>query len=176
MISEKYIEGLLNSYIKSSEGQKVVKQYRKDVFDGKIHAEDSGILSKEEMIAMGKKMVDILYSEISGAIPSFSKDAIILSEPKPSADGEYKISINIQPDALHRDSLWQDGYPNGVDDIVLLFTTGYQARGYVYGEWHGVPYRSKISRESNNFLMRAVDSFNSAATGKSKAELGDKYK
>lgn len=176
MISEGYINKLLSSYIKTPAGQALVKHYRQDVFNGKISSAGTNILSAREMNDLGNKLKDILYAEISGVIPSFAKEGINVSFPKETTDGEYEILVTLTPDSIQRNSLWKEGYPDGVDDIVLLFTTGYKARKSLRGEWHGKSIYSKNFRLPDGFLQRAIDAFNASIANDAEAELGTKYR
>lgn len=167
---------MCENYIKTPEGQKLVAHRKDDIISGKASAVGSGIVTLETMKLMGQKMKDILYGEIVNVIPSFDIGAIEISEPQKQSDGNYGISITIASNALHRDSLWQDGYPNGVDNIVLLFEKGWSASNSVYGKWHGKNISSRVYNPPNDFMQRAVDAFNSYAVKGAKAELGDTYK
>jgi len=167
---------MCENYIKTPSGQRLVAQRKDDIINGKASAVGSGIVTLETMKLMGQKMKDILYGEIVNVIPSFDFGAIEVSEPQKQADGNYGISISISSNALHRDSLWQEGYPNGVDNIVPLFEKGWSANNSVYGEWHGKNIKSRVFSPPNNFMQQAVDVFNSYAVKGAKAELGDAYK
>jgi len=176
-LSANSINQMLEKYIKSSAGKQAVKQYKKDVFNGKKGTgTSSGIQSRNSMIQMGEKMKDILWVQIANAIPSFSRDGIILSEPEETATGDYKISVSFSEEAIHRESLYQAGYPNGVDNIVMLFTKGYTAGNQVWGSWHGNTIGSLTHRESNDFLAQAVEVFNNYSPVGVKAELDEIYK
>jgi len=82
---------------------------------------------------------------------------------------------------LHRESLRPDLYPDGLDNIVLLFAHGYNARNPVMGQWknsRSYPHiiLSLQRREPNNFLQEAVEEFNSKGSSIAKAVLEDTYK
>ena len=177
-LSANSINQMLEKYIKSSAGKQAVKQYKKDVFNGKKGTgTSSGIQSRNSMIQMGEKMKDILWVQIANAIPSFSRDGIILSEPEETATGDYKISVSFDEEAIHRESLYPIKYPEGVDNIVMLFTKGYDhVSGRTYGQWNGYTTWNKTSRESNDFLAQAVEVFNNYSPIGVKAELDETYK
>lgn len=93
-------------------------------------------------------------------------------------DGSFQFLLGWNPYAVHRDSLYDEEYPDGIEDIVGLFTTGYQAKNQVYGWWdhHYYAYadsysgrsagfdtmwtRSRQVRSGDPFLQTAIDKFN----------------
>ena len=93
-------------------------------------------------------------------------------------DGSFQFLLGWNPYAVHRDSLYDEEYPDGIEDIVGLFTTGYQAKNQVYGWWdhHYYAYASSYSgrsagfdtmwtrsrqvRSGDPFLQTAIDKFN----------------
>lgn len=96
-------------------------------------------------------------------------------------DGKYRFELAWKPGAVHRDSLYEDEYPDGIEDIVALFHKGYVSRDYVYGYWDRhrpimaydsrndntgggdfVWMRSRISRLADPFLVDAIAAFNAA--------------
>ena len=93
-------------------------------------------------------------------------------------DGNFEFLLGWLPGSVHRDSLFDEEYPDGIEDIVGLFTTGYQAKNQVYGWWdhHYYAYASSYSgrsagfdtmwtrsrqvRSGDPFLQTAIDKFN----------------
>lgn len=84
-----------------------------------------------------------------------------------SDDGKFQFELCWNPAAVQRPSLYQKRYPNGIEDIVGLFHSGYSANNYAYGRWasrvmHGETrvYRSRVYRDPDPFLTDAIAQFN----------------
>lgn len=89
-------------------------------------------------------------------------------------NGNQIITFDFDKRQLHRSSLYEEEYENGIDDIVALFSKGYKARNYVYGWWDGHGgygdlgrnlewsswIRSRIQRSPDPFILMAVAKFN----------------
>ena len=108
-------------------------------------------------------MKRMLYTQVSEVIPSVSLDDIVVSEPIQMSDGMWKIYVGFNEEAMHRDSLWQNEYPEGVNNIAVLFSNGYKASNNVYGMWHGNTTVSRLQRSPNDFMGKAVAEFNMGA-------------
>lgn len=189
MISEEYIMQLVDQYAKSPAGKKQIKkQYGVD-YIGLAKPTRITSASKNEMIKYGEAMKKILYEHIQPLIKSITLDDIIVGSPTQSLTGEWNITISFREGSLVRDSLSLDdsdgnGHPRErtLNNIVLLFAKGYHASRYVYGWWvtkygnHG-SVRSRKDRPGNDFLILAVNEFNSLY-GKNigRAELLGDYK
>lgn len=86
--------------------------------------------------------------------------------------GDYVAEIRWNPKAIHRESLYDadDGYPDGVENIVALFSTGVQPiRHDVFGDhmWGNYWHESSRyfipqgwSRAADPFLKNAIDAYN----------------
>lgn len=172
MISESYIMKLVGNWAKTPEGKAEIKRVT-----GKEYDEKFGVGKAREY---GRKMQRILFEKINPIIKSIQLADIIVGEPVVGEDGQMQLTVSFRDGSLHRESLSPDKYPEGLNNIVLLFSKGYTARGRVHGVWHkqsgDVETWSRKSREPNDFLYRAVAEFNNVAKGKAIAELEDKYK
>ena len=170
---------LVEQYANSSQGKaEIQKKYG-------VHYRDK--VSKSELIAYGNQMKQILFEHVNKIIKSIKLDDIVVEEPIIDKDGGATLKISFREGSLYRDSLYVDGYPDGLENIVLLFARGYHASDYVYGwwnlpnqTWYGgsgfVNVRSRKDREPNNFLHEAVAEFNKQTNGFAIAKLEDKYK
>ena len=171
MSLEDEINQMLEDYINSPAGKKAIKQY----LASKPDDDKSDI---KEMKKIGEDMKDILYEQISQVIKSFKKTDIIVGTPVWNGNA-YELPIQFNEEALHRDSLNPEEYPEGVSDIVRLFVYGYTAKGSVRGVWkgHGDEEIWSVShREPNDFMDSAVKVFNLKYKNTAKAVLDDKYK
>lgn len=167
MISEKYIMEQLARFIKTKEGKKIVK-------------EKTGKQNTLFLESYGVKMKDILYNHIRPIISSFEKDDIIISEIKTDKNGVQSLKIAFDEEALKRKSLIPEVY-SGIENIVLLFSKGYEANTSVQGTWertNGQTFDnvwSRKERPANDFLQRAVQEFNNETKGKVIASLEGEY-
>jgi len=165
---------LVREYAKSPEGKQAIKEKYGVDYDEKF--------TKARMRSCGNKMKKILYKHIHAEIKSVSLDDIIVNEPSQGEDGLFEIKLSFREGSLHRDSLYPDAYPEGLSNIVLLFTKGYNASRSVHGDWtyNGKTVASDIwgkrRRVKSTFLDDAVAEFNSTANGVATASLDGIYK
>lgn len=129
-------------------------------------------------LADAKGFVEQAKAAIIASLPQGLKDSnyhtfttadLITDYTGMSDDGKFQFELSWNPAAVHRPSLYQKGYPDGVEDIVGLFYSGYSANNYVYGPWasrvmHGESrvYRSRVFRDPDMFLTDAISRFNVA--------------
>lgn len=78
-----------------------------------------------------EKFVEVLTSTVQGNVggkllTDRQAEAILsdisISEPTEVGDGLYKVTISFGKG--HSESLYPEGYPNGIDDLVMLFDRG----------------------------------------------------
>jgi len=174
MISEEKIMELVKKYASSKKGKEAIKKkYGVDYVD-----------DPKELMVYGEQMRNIVFQHISPIIRSITISDIVVGQPVLNESGQYELKLSFKEGALHRDSLYEEGYPEGLNNIVLLFAHGYHASSYVYGAWASSSkdstkrIRSRISREPNNFLQAAVAEFNSSPSikGVAVATLENEYK
>ena len=178
MLSEEYILTLIEKYSKTAVGKAEIAKRKKGKFDARVATEGAKKQSLKQMSQIGNDMRDILFRKISKVIKSFKIEDIIVGAPEPQED-KYSISISFNEDALRRESLDPDRYPEGVSNIVKLFINGYDARGAVYGVWKGhgdEEIWSLRHRDPNDFMEKAVEEFNSKYTDVARAETTNEYK
>lgn len=169
MISEKYIMNLVREYAKTPKGKAEIKRkYGVDYMGDEI--------DRNELIKYGERMKEILFTHVNRLIRSIRIDDIVVDPPVIDTKGRYTMNIRFKDGVLHRESLYSEGYPDGLGNVVLLFARGYHARDYVYGSGESNSMRSKKDRAPNNFLYDAVSDFNTMAKGIAVAQLSDKYK
>lgn len=178
MLSEEYILTLIEKYSQTAAGKAEIAKRKKGKFDARVATEGAKKQSLKQMSQIGNDMRDILFRKISKIIKSFKIEDIIVGAPEPQGD-KYSISISFNEDALRRESLDPDRYPDGVSNIVKLFINGYDARGAVYGVWKGhgdEEIWSLRHRDPNDFMEKAVEEFNSKYTDVAHAETTNEYK
>ena len=179
LLSKKDILALIDEYSKTPEGAKEIKKRTKGEFiaqeagDAHIRAVDD-----QEIDSICRNMKAILFKHISRLIKSFRQEDIIIFPPEVK-NGMCEVKIGFNEEALHRKSLNPERYPEGLNDVVKLFVTGYRAKGTVKGIWvgHGdEEIWSRRSRDANDFMSLAVREFNSKYGQVATAELGEEYK
>lgn len=181
MLTLSYIQNLIKEYAKSPEGKAEIKRQT-----GIIYTDKKNISA--ELTQYGEQMKEILYNHVHALIRSITPEDIIVEKPYRDADGLWRLKLSFREGSLHRESLDDNDYPEGLSNIVLLFAKGYHARDYVYGLWnttgsknsHWIYWhdiRSRKDRSGNDFLIQAVNEFNSLI-GKdmANAELLGAYK
>lgn len=120
-----------------------------------------------------KEFIDVMKNRIashaghgegmaaSGGLGSTAVSAvsnISSSDVKIVSDGhEFEVGIGFDGD-LSRPSLQPDRY-GGVYNIATLLNEGYNANGYVSGEWHGNWIRSLKDRQGAEFIDEAKSEF-----------------
>lgn len=173
MISEKYIMQRIKEYANTDAGKKAIKK--------RYGVEYSEKIDLEPYRKYGRQMKSILFMHVNALIRSITEEDIIVAEPKTDAKGFISVTVSFREGSLQRDSLYKKGYPEGIENIILLFAHGYHAKDYAYGVWKyggyssGHSIRSRKDREPNNFLQDAVEEFNMMAKGKAIAFLDNKY-
>ena len=132
-------------------------------------------------------LIDIVWTHIKyDTITTTGKGLYYFSRSSISFEMAYNPKtgldayVGFYTNDVKRPSLYPQRYPNGVKNIIKLFTTGYQAKKHVYGNWnssHGVynNVRSTLRREPNPFLEDAVKEFNRDYAGRAKARLLTEY-
>lgn len=174
MLTEKYIQTLIDEYAKTPYGRSEIKKvYGVDYTGNKVCPVD--------LTSMANEMKTILFKYISDAINSstFNLSDIKIGKTKKSSKmWEWEITISIDEEALKRESLYPEKYPDGLGDLVLLYSRGYDARDYVHGynRKKGRYMWSIRHRPANTFLEKAIQEFNNKYnTGATEAELKAPY-
>lgn len=151
------------------------------------------ITTEKDMTKAAETLIEALRSVAS----SYDLPESVLSHfdslrySQPVVSGDYaKVDIRFDDD-LHRNSLYPEKYPEGVDNIIALFNNGYKADNYVYGVWQnhsataggrsdkeGAYIRSRLSRGGLSFMQRAVEDFNQSYGAKYNvtAVLNDRFR
>ena len=158
MLTEKYVQSLIDQYAKSPAGRAAIKKaYGVDYTGDKTCPVD--------LTSMANEMREILFKYINATIKSstFSINDIKIGKTKKSSRAwEWEITISIDKEAVRRESLYPQGYTEGLNDLILLYSTGYNARDYVHGynKKKGRYMWSIPHRPQNDFLEKAVEEFN----------------
>nr|DAH36756.1 MAG TPA: hypothetical protein [Caudoviricetes sp.] len=130
--------------------------------------------ARDEIVA---SLPDVLKNSPYHAITS---DDLFVYPGEVTDDGKFRFNLAWNPYAVHRNSLYVEGYPDGIADIVALFHTGYTTKNYAYGYWdnhqafawdpRNAPdatgdfmwTRSLRNRPASSFLTDAIATFNAA--------------
>lgn len=79
------------------------------------------------------------------------------TSPYKIGNDTYAVEVYFSDD-LSRPSLYPEQY-SGINNIAALLNNGYEARDYVYGEWHGERIRSRKSLGGMHFMQSAKRNF-----------------
>ena len=183
-LSADFINSLLRQYVQTVGGQNAMKNH--------FSKYGAAGVDTSKADALARRMVSLLGEHILSVIPSFDTSAIHALPAGPDQNGNLKIQIVIDDDALWRSSLSPNpavtdisGWKNyatrngrlGTDNIVLQFAKGWDTgMKAVFGEWHGYYVESAYLRAPNDFLLSAVSEFNRGAPRGVTAQLEEKYK
>ncbi len=176
MLSEEYIMSLVKKYAASPEGKAEIKKRYGREYDG-----SGGQALERVKIALDFKR--LIFSYIKKHIRSIEFEDMITGSAEMDERGRTVVKISFRDGSLRRDSLVPEKYPDGVENILLHFTHGWNAKKRIRGVWRhpckkrGRTVMSRKSRNPNAFLQKAVDEFNrSHYRGFCFAELDDRYK
>ena len=151
------LESQLKALERSPKFQRMVVQAQKEAArKGQTFGQGNDAVSPEAAMRKAEELRRVLYEYIHDVIDSFDEDDIEIGMPRPDENGSYIIELRFRPERVWRPSLTGTG---GVDNIVRLFATGFDARAQVYGEWHGNRIGSRTHLEGDDFLIRAVQEF-----------------
>lgn len=167
IIPDGYIESVINEYSRTESGKK--KGLPKNPFK-------SSTTAPKDMNNYAIEMKEILYEHIHDVIDSVIEADIEVGSPYKDSAGAWCIDIEFKPGVMRRESLIPKAYPEGVENIVLHFSHGWDADNYVYGSWHGDRVRSRKHKNPDPFLKEAVDEFNAKYGDVARAELTAEYK
>lgn len=174
------IEEQLRAFAKTDRFRKLCNEAKIDCKkSGKRFGQPGSGLTKEEAIGCAENMAQILRSEVMEIRNIYGEpflDHIEVGEPMPNPDGSYRVNVWFNRDEMHRDSLYPEKYPDGIENIALLFAKGYDARTQVFGvDSHGKSVASLTHRGPNDFMGRAISRFNENMRGFAVAEANEQY-
>jgi len=160
----------VREYAASPAGRKAIKEKH-----GIDYVPVDGKVAAARISAVALKVRKILFRHISGVIGSISIEDIIIGEPIIRKDGTVQIMLSFREYALFRESLQPNRYPRGVEDIILHFSRGWNAKGAVFGSWHGSDTWSRRAKLPDRFLKDAIAEINLQIKGIATAELKGEY-
>lgn len=158
------LDSALQKWFDSPAGKKKVAEARKKAQrEGRSFGRvvnTYGDYGKRDAEEFAYRMQDLILQYM----PVSLRDGVEFYPPAVWVDdnGQMRASVTFKEESLHRESLDPTLYPFGVDNIVMLFTKGWDTGGkQVWGEWHGYPHtKSKTHSDPNPFMQQAVDEFN----------------
>lgn len=141
----------------------------------KSNGKNSKVSDTPDFVTKGaEKLIEVLRSNINEASASGNFSASTAAEfsewdistPRKLADDKYLIAVYATGD-LHKDSLWQEGYPDGVENFMDLMNDGYPsfqgAIRPVYGNIETPQgtkrIRSRITRSGVHFIEQSISDF-----------------
>lgn len=70
------------------------------------------------------QILEQIYSAITTVLPHMPRDMFEIFNTGVTASGEYRFVIFFKPETIHRESLYHAGYPDGLENIVALYSHG----------------------------------------------------
>lgn len=184
MINLQKVLKSVDTYVKSDKG-------KLKILDAKTNNSNLKVASRQERwyyLSIAEEFKEILYKYIKSVLPHFKKGTIDVGRViKVHKEKGVKVEISFNPNDLRRKSLYPQGYPDGLNDIIALFSTGFECgyrtnrrgervRKYAYGiDSQGKFTRGRTHLPPNDFLLRAVEEFNTKYQGIIKARLAGSY-
>lgn len=198
------IESKLKAWGKSKSFQDAVGRYIASGGRGSggEGSESFGVKSNQEaerkLLSIKNNIEDLIVLEVPGMKP----DMFNIFGPYKDVRGNLRYVLKFKPASVHRSSLYPEGYPDGLENIVALYSHGSKpSRHSVWNraagwEWN---YRTNLKRgerrmighyregkhyyikagtfvEANPFLRNYIDALNKAyAQDNIRIELHDKY-
>ena len=171
------IESVLAEYLRSAAGRKKVQL-------ALLESGKKGTPIKAAAIDESYKLlVNDLIHCIQDYLPLSLKNSELsldsaydISDPIIQKDGSIRVDISFNPAAVFRPSLDPNpAWGDGVENIVLHLSNGWNARGAVSGIWHGEITQSRRSYDGDDFMERAIFDFNTTHAGVM-AVLGKQYR
>lgn len=74
--------------------------------------------------AQVEKILERIREAIKTKLPYIDSKLFRVYGPFESKDGRDEYRIFFEPEAVHRESLYREGYPNGLENIVLFYSKG----------------------------------------------------
>ncbi|MCD8376862.1 MAG: hypothetical protein LUD69_07950 [Oscillospiraceae bacterium] len=170
------------TYLDSSEGQKQIQQAARGAIMGNVTFQTASGHGYSIRQAANKFIEtlrgSIAASGLSAGVAS-ALNEIEYDAPVDNGDGTFSINIHFVGN-LKRKSLYDEEYPEGVDNLAALYNNGVDhMMSPVYGTWHGELAHSRTVIPGLHFIEQAKQSFmaaDAAKYGVIDIQLGDDYK
>ena len=123
------IEDKLKALEKSPAFQaKVIAARKAAIKSGKSFGQGNGAGGVVMDDASARKYVDDIlekvYVVLSAKFPSMPRNMFRVYGPFQTKDGFYEYRIFFDPAAIHRRSLYHGGYPDGLENVIALYSHG----------------------------------------------------
>ncbi len=171
----------LDKFLKSATGRKKVAEARTAALKaGKKFGVGDSAVSTQKAIKHAEELREIVWDALPPVL-KWGENAIDINDihigkPTVLANGDIEVDLTFDRDAVHRDSLYPEKYPEGVDNIVRLFSVGYSTDQRVFGRWKGENIPSALRLGGSAFMQQAVAEFNDKYTSNgTKATLDPSY-
>ena len=179
----------INEYLRSAAGKRKLQGTLDGYMRQGVSRTNGGtkLVTKETVMQLAAQLRSLIikHAELANVPPSVMNNirSLVCTAPYNDATGGSLVIDLYFASDLHRESLYEDGYPNGISNIIALFNNGYLASDFVYGWWDGHSatgvesgyrsfqvnnsafVRSKIARPGLQFLQDAVAEFTTTVGG-----------
>lgn len=119
------IESCLKALEKSSAFQAKVKAAHKAALkSGKTFGRSVRAADHAEIQQQVDSILQAVRVTVQENFPSIPADMFRVYGPFPANDGCYEYRIFFEPSTVHRESLYHEGYPDGLENVLVLYSHG----------------------------------------------------
>ena len=146
-----------NAFASEKNQKQLVKMVNADKSILKNHSGDM----KRKAEEYGREMKEILRNEVRDIVSERSGKSFLdyIDFNVENKNNSWIVNVSFNESEVHRKSLWDEGYPNGVY-LTDIYNNGMNAKDIVYGEWYGKWIKSNPHRDALHFIQNAVAKFN----------------
>ena len=174
MLGQDFLDEAIKKFITSPQGRKQIKEkIGLNYVPSGTGSGGVGTVAQADVLALAEKAKRILYGHIISQVPGIMLHNIKVSRPIIGKDGMTTVTLSLVD--VERESLQPNRYWRGVEDIVLHFARGWNAKYQLRGNWHGQNVGSRQWRDSHPFMQRAIKAINTELGEAAEATLLDDY-
>lgn len=160
----------VQTFMDSKKGRQLMSEAVDKIILGNISVASKQGSGSNNVTAAAQEFINVLQKEIQNSVGlnyasgQIGQEAAAVfsnlefGSPKKVEECIYNIPIYFIGN-LHRDSVYKEGYPEGVENIIALLNAGYHADNYVIGNWHRKQIRTVKDRTGAHFIDNAVRVF-----------------
>lgn len=154
------LEDKLKALEKSPAFQKKVAEARKAAIkSGKPFGSGGGAGGIVADEAASRKVVDEILAKVDAVIvakfPHMPNNLFRVYGPFPTEDGFYEYRIFFDPAAIHRRSLYHGGYPDGLENVIALYSHGSEPTKKPVWNNAGLEWDYRLKRQRRHYFIKA---------------------
>ena len=134
-ISATALQSKLEAWGKSSDGKRRIDTFTSNVSKHGIKLSNgTEIIGTQKMDALAQQLIITIQKWLPHSISDIGMHS---SPVRKNLDGSHSVDIYFDQEDLNRESLYEEEYPDGIENIVALLNNGMEAKDTVYGWWDG---------------------------------------